>query len=88
MFARHFLKRLIIFLPGLVRPMTDHFALYKGAVVIIIIIIIIIIIGSSPQSAGVLSYSEAGFEVFRPAGATRCTDGVKFSKTIYAVLDI
>jgi len=25
-----------------------------------------------------LSYSEADFEVFRPAGATRCTDGVKF----------
>jgi len=23
-------------------------------------------------------YSEADFEVFRPAGATRCTDGVKF----------
>ena len=62
--------------------MTDHFALYKGAVVIIIIIIIIIIIGSSPQSAGVLSYSEAGFEVFRPAGATRCTDGVKFSMEV------
>jgi len=30
------------------------------------------------QSAGYLSYSEADFEVFRPAGATRCTDGVKF----------
>jgi len=25
-----------------------------------------------------LSYSEADLEVFRPAGATRCTDGVKF----------
>jgi len=25
-----------------------------------------------------LSYAEADFEVFRPAGATRCTDGVKF----------
>ena len=25
-----------------------------------------------------LVYSEANFEVFRPAGATRCTDGVKF----------
>jgi len=25
-----------------------------------------------------LSYSEADFEVFRPAWATRCTDGVKF----------
>jgi len=25
-----------------------------------------------------LIYSEADFEVFRPAGATRCTDGVKF----------
>ena len=25
-----------------------------------------------------LSYSEADFEIFRPAGATRCTDGVKF----------
>jgi len=24
-----------------------------------------------------LSYSDADFEVFRPAGATRCTDGVK-----------
>ena len=24
------------------------------------------------------SYSEADFEVFRPAGATHCTDGVKF----------
>jgi len=25
-----------------------------------------------------LSYSEAEFEGFRPAGATGCTDGVKF----------
>jgi len=25
-----------------------------------------------------LSYSEADFEIFRPAGTTRCTDGVKF----------
>jgi len=25
-----------------------------------------------------LSYSEADFEVFRPAGTTRCTDGEKF----------
>jgi len=25
-----------------------------------------------------LIYSEANFDVFRPAGATRCTDGVKF----------
>jgi len=25
-----------------------------------------------------LVYSEADFEVFRPAGATHCTDGVKF----------
>ena len=25
-----------------------------------------------------LIYSEADFEVLRPAGATRCTDGVKF----------
>ena len=25
-----------------------------------------------------LIYSEADFEVFHPAGATRCTDGVKF----------
>jgi len=24
------------------------------------------------------SYSEADFQVFRPSGATRCTDGVKF----------
>jgi len=30
------------------------------------------------QSAGYLSYSEAIFEVFRLAGATRCTDGAKF----------
>jgi len=29
-----------------------------------------------------LSYSEADFEVFRPAGATRCTDGVKFGTKI------
>jgi len=27
------------------------------------------------QIAGYLIYSEADFEVFRPAGATRCTDG-------------
>jgi len=27
------------------------------------------------QSAGYLIYSEADFEVFRPAGATHCTDG-------------
>jgi len=25
-----------------------------------------------------LNYTEADFEVFRPAEATRCTDGVKF----------
>ena len=30
------------------------------------------------QSAGYLIYSEADFEDFRPAGAKRCTDGVKF----------
>jgi len=32
------------------------------------------------QRADILIYSEADFEVFRPAGATRCTDGVKFGK--------
>ena len=30
------------------------------------------------QACWYLIYSEADFEVFRPAGATRCTDGVKF----------
>jgi len=30
------------------------------------------------QTCRYLVYSEANFEVFRPAGATRCTDGVKF----------
>jgi len=30
------------------------------------------------QTCRYLIYSEADFEVFRPAGATRCTDGVKF----------
>ena len=30
------------------------------------------------QTCWYLVYSEANFEVFRPAGATRCTDGVKF----------
>jgi len=30
------------------------------------------------QACRYLIYSEAEFEVFRPAGATRCTDGVKF----------
>ena len=30
------------------------------------------------QACRYLIYSEADFEVFRPAGATRCTDGVKF----------
>jgi len=34
------------------------------------------------QSAGYLSYSEADFEVFRPAGATRWTDGVKFGTEV------
>jgi len=36
--------------------------------------------GSIAQSANCqyLIYSEADFEVFCPAGATRCTDGVKF----------
>ena len=39
-----------------------------------------IITGSTARSARrrYLIYSEADFEVFRPAGATRCTDGVKF----------
>jgi len=30
------------------------------------------------QTCRYLVYSEADFEVFRPTGATRCTDGVKF----------
>ena len=30
------------------------------------------------QTCRYLVYSEADFEVFRPAGATRCTDGAKF----------
>jgi len=36
--------------------------------------------GSIAHSAGrrYFVYSEADFEVFRPAGATCCTDGVKF----------
>ena len=29
------------------------------------------------QTCRYLVYSEADFEVFRPAGATRCTDGVE-----------
>ena len=39
-----------------------------------------IITGSIARSATrrYLSYSEADFEIFRPAGATRCTDGGKF----------
>jgi len=39
-----------------------------------------IVTGSIARSATrrYLSYSEADFEVFRPTGATRCTDGVKF----------
>ena len=38
------------------------------------------ITGSIARSASrrYLVYSEAHFEVLRPAGATRCTDGVKF----------
>jgi len=32
------------------------------------------------QACRYLIYSEADFEVFRPAGATRCTDGVKFGR--------
>ena len=38
------------------------------------------ITGSIARSASrrYLVYSEADFEVFRPAGATRCIDGVKF----------
>ena len=40
----------------------------------------IFVTGSIARSATrrYLIYSEADFEVFRPAGATRCTDGVKF----------
>ena len=39
-----------------------------------------LITGSIARSARrrYLIYSEADFEVFRPAGATRCTDGGKF----------
>ena len=46
----------------------DAFKLYK------------IFTGSIARSASrrYLIYSEADFEVFCPAGATRCTDGVKF----------
>ena len=38
------------------------------------------ITGSIARSARrrYIIYSEADFEVFRPAGATRCTDGVTF----------
>ena len=32
------------------------------------------------QACRYLIYTEADFEVFRPAGATRCDDGVKFGK--------
>ena len=41
--------------------------------------IVFIITGSIARSATrrYLSYSEADFEVFRPAGATRCTDGIE-----------
>ena len=41
---------------------------------------ILLFTGSIARSASrrYLIYSEADFEVFRPAGATRCTDGVKF----------
>ena len=40
----------------------------------------LVITGSVARSATrrYLIYSEADFKVFRPAGATRCTDGVKF----------
>ena len=31
-----------------------------------------------PKWRQYINYSEADFEVFRPAGATHCTDGVKF----------
>jgi len=42
--------------------------------------LLFVITGSIARSATrrYLSYSEADFEVFRPARATRCTDGVKF----------
>ena len=42
--------------------------------------LVCIITGSIARSASrrYLIYSEADFEVFRPARATRCTDGVKF----------
>jgi len=33
-----------------------------------------------------LIYSEAHFQVFRPTGATRCTDGVKFGMEIGPLL--
>jgi len=34
------------------------------------------------QACRYLIYSEADFEVFRPAGATRCTDRVKFGMEV------
>jgi len=39
-----------------------------------------VVTGSIAQSTSrrYLIYSEADFEVFRPIGATRCTDEVKF----------
>jgi len=48
---------------------STYYALYKSTV-------IIIITGSIARSAShqYLVYSEADFEVFRPVGATRCTD--------------
>jgi len=42
--------------------------------------LIVVFTGSIASSASrrYLVYSEADFEVFRPAGATHCIDGVKF----------
>ena len=46
----------------------------------------ILVTGSLARSASRrdLIYSEADFEVFRLAGATRCTDGVKFGVVLHA----
>jgi len=60
-----------------IAPFTDEFKnISMHYKTLVRVIIILLITGSNTRSATrrYLIYSEADFEVFRPAGATRCTD--------------
>jgi len=74
---RYYVNRLIPFINFIASQNKSHFNLLYAC---FIIIMCVCFTGSIARSASrrYLIYSEADYEVFRTAGPTRCTDGVKF----------